>query len=268
MPIITSPDNIQLKQAVSLKQKKFRDQKQLFLIEGIRLIETASSAAEIKECFYTAEALTNERCAVLINTLQDKGCRMYEVSNKLFAKLADTDSPQGIIAVVDKKHFSLADFPKNDHPPVYVVLDQLQDPGNVGTIIRTAEASGVDGIIAMRGTVDIYSPKVIRATMGAVFFIPIVDKVTPVELHNFITENNINVFATVLSSTSTPCFAVNYKQPSAVILGNEGKGIAAEMQELADTCIYIPMYGKSESLNASSAAAMVMYEIMRQRHFN
>ncbi|MDQ0202682.1 TrmH family RNA methyltransferase [Pectinatus haikarae] len=269
MPVITSTDNIQIKKAAALKQKKYREKEKLFLIEGIRLIEAALLSAQITECFFTAEAAANKRCATLINILRDRDCLLYEVSSNVFLKLADTDSPQGIVATAVKKDFLLDDLSKeNKKSPIYIILDKLQDPGNAGTIIRTAEASGIDGIIAMQGTVDIYSSKVVRATMGAAFHLPIVQKINVNDLRRFITENNICLFSTVLSSDAHPCYSVNYNKPAAIILGNEGDGVSNELLALSHEHIYIPMYGKSESLNASSAAAMIMYEIMRQRQFN
>lgn len=269
MTTITSPDNVQIKNAASLKQKKFRDKTNLFLIEGIRLIETAlASNAQINECFYLPAVLENERGAALINNLAQTKCFLHEVTPAVFNKLADTDTPQGIIACVYKTNQTLANLTIKENS-TFIVLDQLQDPGNTGTIIRTADASGIDGIISLKGTVDIYSPKVARATMGSLFHLPIIDKITPLELNEFLQKNNIALLATVLSNTAAACFAVDYtKTSTAIAFGNEGAGVSEQIQLTANKHIYIPMYGKSESLNASCAAAMIMYEIMRQKHIN
>lgn len=269
MTTITSPDNIQIKNAAALKQKKFRDKTNLFLIEGIRLIETAlASDAQINECFYLPAILDNERGAALINNLAQTKCFMHEVTPAVFNKLADTDTPQGIVACVYKNNVELVNLSLKKNS-TFIIIDQLQDPGNIGTIIRTADAAGIDAIISLKGTVDIYSPKVTRATMGALFHLPIVDKITPADLEDFITKNNITLLATVLSNTAAACFDVDYtKTATAIAVGNEGAGVSEQIKLAAAKHIYIPMYGKSESLNASCAAAMIMYEIMRQKHTN
>lgn len=264
MELITSMENKQIKRAASLKQKKFRDKEGLFLAEGVRLIEAALLSADIKECFVTREAAAQTRCAAVLKALEGKCC-LYEISEQLMKKLSDTESPQGIIAVAAKKELALSDLKKNKKQPAFVILDRLQDPGNVGTILRTVEATGIDGLVTIRGTADIFSPKTVRASMGAVFHLPIADKVTLEELKKFIARNKIKLFATSVLPDSTPCFAADYTNSCALILGSEAEGIGPELTALADESIFIPMHGKSESLNASAAAAMLMYEVMRQR---
>nr|WP_231036511.1 RNA methyltransferase [Pectinatus sottacetonis] len=147
-------------------------------------------------------------------------------------------------------------------------MDQLQDPGNVGTIIRTADATGINGIISLKGTVDLFSPKVVRASMGSIFHLPIIDKITVEQLQFFLQENQLQLLSTVISKNAKPCFSINYKIPSAIAFGNEGAGISPQIKKLSAENIFIPMYGQAESLNASCAAAIIMYEIMRQKHFN
>jgi TrmH family RNA methyltransferase len=271
MNIITSPENIQIKNAAALKQKKFRDKNNLFLIEGIRLVETAlQSNASIRDCFYLPTILENNRAATLIEQLsQRENCFLHEITTASLQKLTDTDSPQGIIAVVQKNTAALDENLLSNKPaPAMIILDHLQDPGNLGTIIRTADAAGIDAVILTKGTVDVFSPKVVRSTMGSLFHLPIVTGVLPNDLKSFAVKNGITLISTVLSTDAAPCFSINYQQSVAIIFGNEGAGISTQMCSLSDKCIFIPMFGRSESLNASSAAAMIMYEIMRQKHYN
>lgn len=262
---ITSTTNVQIKRAAALKQKKFRDKEGCFLLEGTRLLETALSSCDIKECFFSQHALLNDRCQKLIAALSENGCTLYQVTDTIFSKLTDTDSSQGIIGVANKKSCSLKDLLSSVKSTTILILDQLQDPGNVGNIIRTAEAMGIDGIITMQGTVDIYSPKVVRASMGGICNLPIVDKIAAEKLQSFCNENAIHLFATILSPSAISSFAADYKKNCGIILGNEANGISKQLLALADDSIYIPMQGKAESLNAATAAAMITYEIMRQR---
>ncbi len=270
MDIIASTDNIHIKNAAALKQKKYRDKTNLFLLEGVRLIETAlQNKAEIRECFYIKSIISDSRAAALIEKLSEQGCFIHEVSPAVFNKLSDTDSPQGIIAAAQKNNVMLDDIITEDKKnPTFIILDKLQDPGNIGTIIRTADAAGMDGVITIKGTVDLFSPKAVRSSMGAIFSLPIADKIDVGMLETFVKKYKINLVSTVVSDKAKPCFSVDYKTASAIVFGNEGMGISKDIYDLSDEHIFIPMFGKSESFNAASAAAMVMYEIMRQKYFD
>ena len=145
------------------------------------------------------------------------------------------------------------------------VLDKIQDPGNAGTIIRTADAVGCTGIVALEGTVDLFSDKTVRSSMGSLFHLPIVARATHEDLFSYMRENRISCFASMLDKTAVPYFSVDYRPPVAVVFGNEGNGVSAEMGERMPH-VYIPMVGKTESLNVGTAAAIILYEAFRQRY--
>lgn len=168
--------------------------------------------------------------------------------------------------IIPQQNLTLDDFLANTikKENFYLVLDRLQDPGNLGTIIRTADAMGANGIICLEGTADIYSPKVVRSAMGSLFNIPIVTKISE---NNFLTTSKkyqLNLFATALDSTAKASWNINYPKNCAIILGNEANGVSDFLLNTIDTKIYIPMHGNAESLNVANAASMIMYEYCRQ----
>ena len=179
MEQINSTANPKIKLAVSLQQKKYRDKYNLFLLEGLRNAETAANAgAKIDMCFCTPEIVQNERAQKFLASLT---CPIYEVSENIFSKISDTKSPQGLMLVVQKNDCSLNDLtilPKS----CLLILDRLQDPGNIGTLIRTADALGAAAIICLNGTADVFSPKVVRSAMGSLFSLPFAVKVNEVDL--------------------------------------------------------------------------------------
>ena len=151
------------------------------------------------------------------------------------------------------------------HMPCFVVLDRVQDPGNLGTILRTADAAGMDGVILLKGTVDAFSPKVVRAAMGSLFHLPIVMDVEEAAFLEFVASKKLSLCATALDATAKPHFAADFCRPSAIVFGNEGSGVSAQILERAEK-IYIPMFGEAESLNVAVSSAIVLYEAVRQRH--
>lgn len=187
------------------------------------------------------------------------------VSDDVFRKMSDTQTPQGILTIAAMPSYSLADLlGKGEGVPLILCLEDVQDPGNVGTMIRTAEGAGVTGILMSSGTADVFQPKVTRSTMGSIFRVPFVRTDQLRESVLSLKEKGIRTFAAHLKGENG-CFDESYTGPTAFFIGNEGNGLSPEMAELADTLIRIPMQGKVESLNASIAAALLMYEAERQR---
>lgn len=178
----------------------------------------------------------------------------YVVNDGDFARLADTKHPQGILAVVRQREYAIADLPEGD---IYIFLDTIQDPGNLGTIIRTAEAAGVTAVIMNKGCADVYSPKVVRSTMGSIFRVPFVYTEKLPEAVEIIKRAGVTVYAASLEGTSI--FREDLAEKRAFIIGNEGNGISEEVLALADRAVYIPMAGQVESLNAAISAAILMY---------
>ncbi len=192
------------------------------------------------------------------NRASQRTPKIFQVPRELMEHMSDTKNSQGILAVVRQKKYT--ELPGD----FFLILDTLQDPGNMGTIFRTAEAAGVDGILMNRDCVDVYSPKVVRATMGAMFRMPfMVSDDLPAEIRRMKSEG-VQVYAAHLRGTKNH-WDFDYRQPTAFMIGNEGNGLQDEIAALADTYLRIPMMGHTESLNAGVAASVLMYEALRQR---
>ena len=260
--MITSGSNAKVKQVVRWKDKAGeRREAGIFLTEGFKLFQEAP-ADSIREVYLSEDAA--ERAAAdpeLWNKLQRIGWET--VSGEVFQKMSDTRTPQGILCVVKRPVYTL-DGLLAESKPLLTVLDGIQDPGNLGTIVRTGEGAGVTGEIMGNGTVDIFNPKTIRATMGSVFRVPFVyvDDLEKVVLQ--MKQKSIRIFAAHLSG-ETYYDSFSYREGTAFLIGNEGKGLSAGLTELADDLLRIPMEGKVESLNAAVAAALLLYEAHRQR---
>lgn len=255
--MIVSPDNKQIKKVISLISKgKTRREEGRFVVEGTRIFSETSS--EEIEIVYTAESFKPEgEIAEKLNKVSHE-----TVSDSVFKKMSDTVTGQGILAVVKQKEYELSRLIKPDG--LYLVLETIQDPGNLGTIMRTAEGAGVTAVIMSRDTVDIYSPKVVRATMGAIFRQPFVVVEDVREAIQTLKEGGIKCYAAHLKGEDD-FWQQDYKPGTAFLIGNEGNGLTDETAALSDTYIKIPMGGKLESLNAAVSAALLSYEAKRQR---
>lgn len=281
MNVITSPDNRIYKGASQLKLKKYRDEQNQYLIEGTNLIrEVLAEGGTIETLIYSedygrhtvgpenetaSEALTVAKEAELEATRA--GAAIIVLTSQLFRKLSDTETPQGIMAVVKKKKYSEAEFFGNTSTTNLIVLDRLQDPGNIGTILRTADAAGYMGAILLKGTADIYSPKIVRAAAGSLFRLPVFMTETPEQTIRLLRNYNKKMICTTLE-TDHYYYDVNLAQDTAVIIGNEGNGVCREFLIESDLQVKIPMEGTIESLNAAVAAGILMYESVRQRYQN
>jgi RNA methyltransferase, TrmH family len=261
--VITSQQHAEVKLVASLSRRKERKEQGLFLIEGIRFVEEAYNAeAPFAKVYYTAQLSQNGRGAHLLTKLQQHGVPVQEVTAPIMQKMADTEEPQGILATMRMTTPATAALEKPR--PFVIVCDGIQDPGNLGTIIRTADAAGVDAVFTTRGTVDIYNPKVLRATMGSVFHLPIFADVTGENVIAMFAQYGISSIGTSLSATKWH-FAVDYHGPIAFWLGNEASGISVHTLSYLAEQVKIPMPGRSESLNVAVAASVLMYECVRQR---
>lgn len=245
--MITSVKNEKVKAWKKLYKRKERNNSKTFLIEGFHLLEEAfKSNWEIQEIVIEENVkLPNWATAYPVEY----------VNENVFAHISQTETPQGILAVVKMKE------DKGHKGNAVLVIDAIQDPGNLGTIIRTADAAGMSGIILGEGTVDLYNDKVIRATQGSIFHIPVYHGKLEEELLS-LKQSGFTIWATALEQ------AVNYndivpKEKVAIILGNEGAGIQPQFIKMADQVVKIPIYGKAESLNVSIAAGILMYHLKR-----
>ncbi len=264
--MITSTANDKVRRIISFQKKpKERRKEDVFLVEGIKMVLEAPRES-VKEIYVSESFLEKQKAAIpeaMMRCLAE-GKSGYEiVSDKVFAAMSDTQSPQGILAVLRAQHYEMKDlFGKG--APLIMVLENIQDPGNLGTILRTSEGAGVSGILMTSGTADVYNPKVIRSTMGSIFRQPFV---YTEDLHGDIQRlkaEGIRVFAAHLKGTAQYDEA-SYTGGTAFLIGNESKGLTDETASLADQYIRIPMLGKVESLNAAVASSILMYEAARQR---
>lgn len=246
------------KAAAFLKQKKYREEQGEFLAEGLRTVEEAVEYGQVSWLFYVEN--DDARLQKLLKKAEEKGISMSDTFAGYMAQIADTVTPQGVIAVCKIPQTTLDDLAKIDK--MFMVLDRIQDPGNMGTIIRTADAAGVSGIITMAGSVDVYSPKVVRASMGSVFHIPIVEGVTEAQLKSFCKEHNYIMVVTAMEGGQN-VFAYVPRRRMLVVVGNEANGVSPTLLEAADKRLFIPMRGRAESLNVAIAAGIIMFKLTR-----
>lgn len=265
--IITSVQNPRVKAWTQLLEKKGRDKLEQFLIEGVHLVQEAlDSRVPVDTIVYAGER-AQELPAELLEQAQEAGIECVAVTDQVLAKCTDTQTPQAIFAVLPK----LAREPEylltqSDDAGLVVVIDGIQDPGNLGTIIRSADAVGATGILLGRGTVDLYNPKTVRSTMGSLFHLPIAQG----DLMEALPQAAAKGVAIVTTSLqgSTSCYDFDFTQDTWFVIGNEGQGVSAAVAALATQHILIPMRGQAESLNAAMAATVVLFEAMRQRGVN
>ncbi|TAL26124.1 MAG: RNA methyltransferase [Nitrospirae bacterium] len=259
---ITSASNPKIKQALDIKNKRSKYKGAAFIIEGPHLIETAiSSGHKIKEVFFTS-AFSQRKDEQKLLEQVSKITRTYEVTEQIINKLTGTETPQGIIAIASYTPITLGDIVFKSIPLI-VIVDGVQETGNLGTIIRTADAAGADAVIILKGTCDVFMHKTLRATAGSIFNIPLVYSETD-EIIEWLKFKKINVIATALDSDKS-IFDSDLKEPVAFVFGNEAHGVSNEIKKNADLILKIPIFGKAESLNVSVSAAVCLYEAVRQR---
>ena len=260
---ITSARNNKIKYLRSLYQKKYRRKNDQFVLEGVRLIEeTIDEAINLSQVFYSDYLLRDNKGERLLNKLKQEGIEIYQLDDDLLGQVADTVSPQGILAVADKIEYSLNDI-LNKEKELILIIDQIQDPGNLGTIIRTADAAGFDGLITTKGTVSLYNQKSLRATMGSFFRTPIA-KVDDLDiLKNEIKESHFNLVVADIAGENYH-FEIDYLPATAIVVGNEAHGPRQELIDMAEQLIKIPLLGGAESLNVAMATSVIAYEAVRQ----
>ncbi|MBQ3583223.1 MAG: RNA methyltransferase [Lachnospiraceae bacterium] len=268
--MISSTANAQIKNIIQLQTKaKARNKQNCFVIEGIRMFMEVPQNRLVKTYVET------EFFEHADETVKKQICSSeYElVEKEVFKRISDTMTPQGILAIVQKKECTMEELvlsvtKSSDNQTDfgagrYLILEDIQDPGNLGTILRTAEGAGVTAVIMSAKTVDIYNPKVVRSTMGSIFRVPFVYADNLEQVVTQLKKDGVTVYAAHLSGEKH-YFEMDYKKPTAFLIGNEGNGLSDAMTSQADERIRIPMLGKIESLNAASAATILMYEALRQ----
>lgn len=257
--MITSASNGKIKTIQNLRKKsKYRKEEKLFIIEGTRLFQ--ETPRHLLKEVYVSENAENSLKDQLINI-------KYEVvSDNIFTSISDTTTPQGILAVVKQPCYSLEEILAKENP-LLLILEDLQDPGNLGTIMRTAEGAGVTGILMTKGCVDIYNPKVVRSTMGSIYRMPFLyleNQQEFVEIFRQLKEKNIITYGAALKE-SKDYDQYSYEKGTAFVIGNEGNGLSETALSNCEKYVKIPMCGQLESLNAAVASSILMYEAFRQR---
>lgn len=257
---ITSTQNTRVKQLIALQKPRERKKTGTFLIEGVREISLAQqSEIEIQE-IYLCEDIYQQDPDYPIRL---NGVSVYNITKDIFSKVAYRDGSGGVLAVAKTPKKTLDSLGEKKNP-LYLVIEQVEKPGNIGAVLRTADAAGADGLIICDPATDLFNPNIIRASLGCLFTVPTA-VCTNEELKSFFTENNIRSYAT-LPAASAIYSAESYRGAVAILLGAESTGLSDFWEQHADVQVKIPMAGKIDSLNISNAAAIFTFEALRQRN--
>ncbi len=266
--MITSLNNEKIKRVAALQKKaSLRRQEGVFIAEGVRLFEEIPDGS-MREAYLTEEAAAQlgKRGHIDIDALFASG-KAETVSAEVFAKMSDVVTPQGVLAVAERFEYKLEDLLPKERAPLIMMSVDVQDPGNLGTIFRTAEAAGADGVMLCGGCADVYSPKVVRSTMGAIMRLPFIMEEDTGGAIEALKRAGVAVYAAALDDKAKTFSENDYSGPTAFMTGNEGNGLKEEYIKAADGTVFIPMAGRTESLNASISAALLLYEAARQRGY-
>jgi TrmH family RNA methyltransferase len=263
--MITSKSNPKIKEIRSLQQAKHRHARGEYFIEGVRLVEEAlRQALPVRKVVYSPKLEEAQRGAALLSSARKKisPAEWLYVSEEVMGSISDTQNHQGILAILGKREYSWEELGKREG--MVLLLSGLQDPGNLGTIFRVAEAGGGAGLILTKGSIDPYSPKVVRASMGSIFRLPFLVNQDPHDSLKVLRSKGYKIWATA-GYGGTSVWEADLTRPTAVIFGQEGAGIPEDLIEEADGLLTIPMTPPAESLNVAMAAGLVIYERFRQR---
>lgn len=255
--MITSTSNQKIKNLIKcMKNAKERKKQDIFLVEGIRMFVEIPKEMHVET--YVTQSFYEKHKELFYDI-------SYEVvTEHIMEMISDTKTPQGVVSIVKRYHYEKDEVCGGDFPLI-MALENIQDPGNLGTIIRTAEGAGVTGVIMSSDTVDIYNPKVVRATMGSIFRLPFSYVENLTEYIETLNRKNYRTYSAHLQGKSF--YDYDYQNPTVFCIGNEGNGLSEELSNITNHKIKIPMQGKVESLNAATASTVLMYEAMRQRSF-
>jgi RNA methyltransferase, TrmH family len=255
--VITSAQNPKIKLVRALLGRaKERREVEAFVVEGVRLVEEAEKR-DWRFRFALYDGSLNQRGRLLVERLSSRGIEVEEVSESLMKSLSDTETPQGLLAVLE-----ISSQPISTHLNFVLIPDQIRDPGNLGTLLRTAAAAGVQTVLLPPETTDAFAPKVLRAGMGAHFQLPI-NSMTWEEIKQLSRSANLQICLADMNGQS--CWETDLRKPLALIIGGEAEGTSEEARKLATQKISIPMSGNVESLNAGVAGSVLMLEVVRQR---
>ena len=264
MSLITSRQNQKIKLARSLRTRKGRDSSGMFLVEGIHLVgaavEAHQSGINIEGIFYAPDFLHSDFATQLIHSQESKGVPCYATASDIFQTLAAKENPQGIIAVIRKPKISISQLMVSNFP-WGVAAVAPQDPGNVGTLLRTIDAVGASGLILLGESTDPFHPSAVRASMGAIFWYPVV-KASLAEFTHWVEENGYNVYGSSAHGSTHASQVESYQKPLILLLGSERNGLTPEQTAFCKQVISLPMHGHGSSLNFAVAASVLLYSIL------
>ena len=260
MDIISSKDNEIVKNVRKLKEKKYRDLENAYIVEGIKMVKEAIlEKASIKQIIICDDCeKTDSIPKELMYEIAKYDC-LY-VTSKIFKYISEVQTPQGVLAVVEKNN---RDEDINYNEDIIVALDDIQDPGNLGTILRTVDSVGLTQILVSKGTADPYNPKVVRSSMGAIYRVKVIECEDLLETLKEVKRNKFKILVSSLKESNS-IYNVKYNK-KVLVIGNEANGVEEKIMNIADEKIKIPMVGKTESLNAAVATGIILYEYVRQK---
>lgn len=262
--VITSLQNPQIKKLVKIRDRRKRDQEKLIIIEGYKAIRLAlENGFNLQEIYYCPELYLGINEPVLVEQVIERGAKPYQTTTPVFAKLAYRDRPEGLIAVGPQFDVSLARLSSPSEDALFLVAEAIEKPGNLGTMLRSADAAGVSGVIVCDGITDVYNPNVVRASVGTLFTMPVVQTTTK-EFFDWSRKNAIRVVATTPDAQRL-FTETDLSGKLAIAVGAEQFGLSEDWLSRADEKVRIPMLGKADSLNVSAAAALALFEAVRQR---
>lgn len=255
---IESAQNKIIKRLHGLQLRKNREKENVFVAEGLRFV------SEIPKDWAVELYAVSDRYAQThdISDLE-KRAEVYILTDSLFEKVSETENPQGILAVLVQKEYDMTAIMEKKNV-FFLLAEEMNDPGNLGTVIRTADACDVDAVFLSKGSVDVYHPKTLRATMGSIFHVPVFQNISILDIAERMHKRGIPLYAAHLKGRQYP-YSLNLRRDCAFMIGNEARGLSDEAAELCDSFVKLPMPGDAESLNASIAAGVLMYEVVRQR---
>jgi RNA methyltransferase, TrmH family len=261
--VISSAANPLVKRVRALADRKHRRRESAFVVQGIQPVwQAVEAGAGIDVLIVAPDLLRHAGAAAMVSAQEAAGVRVARVTGELFGRMADRDGPSGLAAIVRCAPSALADLAGGDEP-LFAALYRVANPGNIGTIIRTASAVGCDGVVLIGPSADPYDPAAVKASMGAIFTVPVAAAATAAEFLDWARQRSVTVAATSARG-GVPCWAAELSPPLAVLLGSEGTGLPDDLLKAADLRVAIPMTGTAESLNLAVAAGVLLYEVRRR----
>jgi len=263
MALISSRSNPHIKIVRSLRQRKARQETGLFIVEGIRHVgEAIEAGAKLEAIFFAPDRLTSPYAQMLINQAADQGISCFELTDHIFESISDKDNPQGLLAVVQQPKQSLVNL-HPDYFPWGVALISPQDPGNLGAILRTVDAVGASGLILLEGGVDAFHPSAVRASMGAIFWYPVVSA-SLADFELWVREHAYHIYGTSAHAATDYRHLVVYSRPCILLMGSERHGLTPEQDAMCEHIVAIPMLGRATSLNLAVATGVMLYRMLEK----